>query len=558
MKFSLTSKLKVLVLCLSVSVVITAACALVQASIDQERARRSDQIWSSVVEANFVSGQIERVVNDSLVAFTGDASEAKANFARLEKSLDELARAQGPFLQTVQSSAVPEVTLRLKARLTDFLNYQRDTAEMGVKFSLKSALIQATDEATIGNRMAMQAAIAAFRVDREVSLQAERASNEIERQNAIIVLMGVPIASLVLGIVAAGWFAKRHIAHPAETLGSALRRLANDDIDPQVPLLGQSDEFGDMARSVDTLRTALHQKRQTDESVRVQSRFEIERANKVTSAIGSFESRLFTLMKDLSDSYERMQAVAAAIVGNTTATLHSAGVAFRGAGQATADIGHASASAEQLTAAAFGIEQQVDRANAIAATAQNEIEQTNVAVSSLSTAAEEIGHIVQLISSIASQTNLLALNATIEAARAGDAGRGFAVVASEVKQLAQQTSNATRQITAQIDAVQHATDGTVKAIGAIALTVQEMRAVSDAILAAVTEQKQASADIAKGIVSASDQARAAAHGISSVEVATAESGQLANEVVLASRSLEQNAKQLDRELTELLTAVQAV
>ena len=75
----------------------------------------------------------------------------------------------------------------------------------------------------------------------------------------------------------------------------------------------------------------------------------------------------------------------------------------------------------------------------------------------LSAASREIGAIVQLITTIAEQTNLLALNATIEAARAGDAGKGFAVVATEVKDLAQETAQATSDITSRITAIQDMT-----------------------------------------------------------------------------------------------------
>lgn len=85
------------------------------------------------------------------------------------------------------------------------------------------------------------------------------------------------------------------------------------------------------------------------------------------------------------------------------------------------------------------------------------LEATSGIVAGLSTAAQKIGDVINLINTIAEQTNLLALNATIEAARAGDAGRGFAVVASEVKSLAAQTAKATDEIGRHIAGVQQST-----------------------------------------------------------------------------------------------------
>jgi len=81
------------------------------------------------------------------------------------------------------------------------------------------------------------------------------------------------------------------------------------------------------------------------------------------------------------------------------------------------------------------------------------VEQTADHVGNLSDASSSIGAIVKQIEQIARQTNILALNATIEAARAGAAGKGFAVVANEVKNLANQTAQATHDIRARIESL---------------------------------------------------------------------------------------------------------
>jgi methyl-accepting chemotaxis protein len=127
--------------------------------------------------------------------------------------------------------------------------------------------------------------------------------------------------------------------------------------------------------------------------------------------------------------------------------------------------------------------------------------ETRACVETMATLSAAVVQVIRLIDTIASQTKMLALNATIEAARAGDAGRGFAVVAGEVKQLAQQTAEATQAIREKIGQMTATVASSVAALQALVVTIESVDASSGSIGQAIAEQENLAIRVATSLSS---------------------------------------------------------
>lgn len=159
------------------------------------------------------------------------------------------------------------------------------------------------------------------------------------------------------------------------------------------------------------------------------------------------------------------------------------------------------------------VKQTIDGMNRIAEVVNKSAE----TIKSLGKSSTEIGEIIQVIDDIADQTNLLALNAAIEAARAGEQGRGFAVVADEVRQLAERTTKATKEIAVMIKQIQKKTEEAVASMQEGTVEVDKGKELADKAgqsLSQIIKSSEQVVDLSIQVASASEEQSATAEQIS--------------------------------------------
>jgi methyl-accepting chemotaxis protein len=165
-----------------------------------------------------------------------------------------------------------------------------------------------------------------------------------------------------------------------------------------------------------------------------------------------------------------------------------------------------------LATAMVDMHQKILSGQEITVKARQVVEKTDERVQQLAHVATQISQVISLIQEIASQTHLLALNATIEAARAGDLGKGFSVVALEVKNLANETTKATEDISKQVNNIQKATEETVESIGQIKQVMEEIGTVSYVMSQTIEEQ----AEVSHTLKTKTDTLLSHAHGFDEI------------------------------------------
>ena len=155
----------------------------------------------------------------------------------------------------------------------------------------------------------------------------------------------------------------------------------------------------------------------------------------------------------------------------------------------------------------------------------------------IQTSSQKIADIIGVIDSIAFQTNILALNAAVEAARAGEQGRGFAVVATEVRNLAQRSADAAKEIKLLIDESVGKVEGGVRLVSETGETITEVVGAFQQLAQLVGGIAEASREQASGIEQVSN-------AVSQMDEVTQQNAALVEQAAAAAESLEEQAQGL--------------
>jgi len=425
-----------------------------------------------------------------------------------------------------------------------------------------------------------QAAAAAF--DRAAQ---EAAAGSARLQASMVI--GGALAAFMLGLLIVG-----SVVRPVRQALACARAMADGDLTQQQPVTGRdevSEMLVEMGRASRTLDALVDEQRSLAGKHRIDGAFgarmpvdrfagaygEVARSindlldthisvkDKVVEAMTGYSQGDLRLKMEplpgeaaaVSDAVDAVQASLATIISQIKEATDSIHTAAKEIAQGNTDLSQrteqqasslqqTASSMEELTSTVKQNSENAKQANQLAIGASDVAVRGGAVVGEvvrtmdeITAASKKISDIISVIDGIAFQTNILALNAAVEAARAGEQGRGFAVVATEVRNLAQRSAAAAREIKALIgDSVQKVESGS-RLVGEAGTTIREVVQQVKRVTDIMSEISAASMEQSSGI----EQVNTA---VTQMDEVTQQNAALVEQAAAAAESLQEQAESL--------------
>ena len=501
---------------------------------------------------------VTQVVMESRgVYMAADTTKAKKFADGVDKGLNDIQALLKEWKAGLKPGELPNFAA-VEVKANEFIRFRREVARVGRDVSPEEANILGNNDANRANRSAFQKDIDAMVEGIRSELTRSQTEVNAYSKTRSTLFLGLAVTGILMLLAVSMWVAMRVISRPLQNIDQSVQRISEGAYDTVVPEHTAKDEIGSLWRSIRVLRDRAAEAEQLKvEQQMAEKRAYQELMNERNRIAAEFEKHMGDLATRFIASSRTVAEAARGLNETAEDASNRAASVSQAAIDAANNVQNVAAATEELSASVGEINQQVSRTAEVTRTAVEEARKTETAIQTLSTAAQQIGEVINLIQAIAAQTNLLALNATIESARAGEAGRGFAVVASEVKQLAQQTASATDDIRAKISEIQIATSTTVGSIDAIVRTIETIGHLTGSIAASVEQQGGATQEIASNTHRAATGTRDVTGHITGVDQAAQMTGHAAQQLLGLSSELEERSADLQGEVVAFVSRLRA-
>ncbi len=360
-----------------------------------------------------------------------------------------------------------------------------------------------------------------------------------EAKSTGVIFAIVAFAIAVIGSLMLAWV----ITKPLVRMVRVVTEIKDGNFDKRLEITSK-DEIGQLQNAFNLMTESLSQiLKELDQAV-----CEISKTSKKLSSGAQITT---SATEEISSIVEDVAEGAQTQMDTVKATVEVAKEISQNVVETAEKTQRVSNSAKDAAEVAKEGSRNINTINETIGLIKNNVVNSAELVDKLGKKSEEVTGIVKVIRDIAGKTNMLALNAAIEAARAGEAGRGFAVVANEIRNLADQTKDASRNIEGLLLEIQKETEHTVtamneglievekgtavigttystfnKIIEDIHVVAEEIHHVTDSVL----ELKVESERISKAVEEVSDIAEATSLGTQSVLASTEEQSSAMQEI----------------------------